>query len=472
MAQAFDALSDFHEGAERGHAQDFAVDDIADVVRGEERFPDIGLKLLNAQGQAALVGFDRQNHGFHAVALLQYFGRMLHALGPAQIADVDQAVDAVFNLNESSEVGKVTNAAFDGHADREFFMERVPGIWRKLAHAEGNATLSRVHVEHHALDLISDVDQLGRMLHALGPGHLADMDQAFNALFEFDESSVVGDADDASGDMCADRITMLGVEPRIGRELLEAERDPLLFFVVLEDFDLNLIADVHQVFGVGKASPGHVGDVEQAVETAEIDEGAIFSEVLHDSCENRAFFQVFQSLRTLFVLLAFEQFLARDHDVAAFLVELDHGDFERLAFHAIEIADRTKINLRAGQERMRAHDVDGEAALNAINDNCLDRLLFVMSLFDFFPSVNALRFLVREVDVALFGFAFFAHHVDFIAGLELRIAFVIKHFGKRQHAFRLGADVDDDMRAGQLQNGALDNAIVTDGLFGLRGEGF
>src|SRR6201997_294405 len=71
--------------------------------------------------------------------------------------------------------------------------------------------------------------------------------------FECDEGSVVGDTDDASGDVRARRITVLGVEPRIGRELLESQRDALFIFVVLENLDLNLIADVDQVLGVSQA---------------------------------------------------------------------------------------------------------------------------------------------------------------------------------------------------------------------------
>ena len=37
---------------------------------------------------------------------------MLDALGPGQIADVNQAVDAVFDFDEGAEVGHVANAAF------------------------------------------------------------------------------------------------------------------------------------------------------------------------------------------------------------------------------------------------------------------------------------------------------------------------------------------------------------------------
>ncbi len=307
---------------------------------------------------------------------------------------------------------------------------------------ERNAALGRIHVQHHALDLIANIYQLRGMLHALGPSHLADVDQAFDALLEFDERSVVGDADDASADVRALGITVLGIEPRIGRELLESQRNALLLFVVLQNFDLNLIADVHQIFGMSEASPGHVGDVQQAIEPAEIDERAVLGEVLDDAGEDGTLFQMLQGLGALFILLAFEQVLARDHDVAALLVELDDGDFDGLALHAVQIADGAQVDLRAGQERMRAMDVDRQTALDAVDDDGLDGLLLVVGLFDFFPGVNALRLLVREVDVAFFGLALVAHDVDFIAGLELGIALMIEHLRKRQHAFRLGADID------------------------------
>ena len=170
------------------------------------------------------------------------------------------------------------------------------------------------------------------MLHALGPGHLADVDQAFDALFQFDECAVVGDADDASADVRADRIAMLGVQPGVGGELLEAERNALLVFVELQHLDLNLVADVDQVAGMGETSPGHVGDVQQAVEAAQIDECAVLGEVLDHAGQHGAFFQMLERLGFLFVLLFFQNLLARDHDVAALLVQLDDGDFEDLAF--------------------------------------------------------------------------------------------------------------------------------------------
>ena len=340
-----------------------------------------------------------------------------------------------------------------------------------MTHAERNPALGRIDVDHYALNLVAYIDKLGGMLHALRPRHLADVNQAFNALLQFDECAVVGDANDAPRDMRSHGIAVLGVEPRIRRELLESERNPLLIFIVLEDLNLNLVADIDEVFRVRETSPRHVGDVEQAVETAEIDERAVLGKVLDDPSQNRAFFEMFERFRALFSLLAFEQLFARDDDVAALFVQLDDRDFDGLAFHAIEIPDGPQVHLRAGQEGVRSEDVDRQSALDAVNDDGLDWLFLVIGLLDLFPGMNALGLLVRKRDVTFLGLALVAHHVDFVARLKLWLAFVIEDLRKRQHAFRFRADIYDHMGGRELKHGAFDHAVFADRLFGFGGEG-
>jgi len=63
--------------------------------------------LLDAKRQAALVRLNREHDSLHPITLFQDFGRMLHALGPTEVADVNQAINAVFDLDESAEVGQV-----------------------------------------------------------------------------------------------------------------------------------------------------------------------------------------------------------------------------------------------------------------------------------------------------------------------------------------------------------------------------
>ena len=275
---------------------------------------------------------------------------MLDPLGPAQIADVDQAVDTIFDLDERAEVGQVSYPAFDRRAHRIFLMQSVPRISCKLPHAQRNPALLRVHVQHYAIDVVADIHQLRRMLHAFGPRHFADVHQSFDALLQFDKRAVISDADHASTNVCAHGITMFRIQPRIGRELLEAQRNALLVLVELQHLHLDLIAYVDQVAGMSEASPRHVGDVQQTIDAAEIDECAVVGEVLDHAGQDRAFLQVLQSLGSLFTLLAFQHLLARDHNVAALLVQLDDGNFETLALHRIQIARRTQVGLGAGKK--------------------------------------------------------------------------------------------------------------------------
>ena len=101
------------------------------------------------------------------------------------------------------------------------------------------------------------------------------MHQSLDALLQFDKGAVIGHAEHPATYPGADGIALDRIQPRIGGELLEAERYALLFAVELEHLDLDLVADVHQVAGMGEAAPGHIGDVQQAVDSAQIDERTV-----------------------------------------------------------------------------------------------------------------------------------------------------------------------------------------------------
>ena len=59
-----------------------------------------------------------------------------------------------------------------------------------------------------------------------------------------------------------------------------------------------------------QASPRHIGDVQQAVDSAHVDKRAILGQVLDDAGKDAAFFQVLEGLAALFVLLFFQKLLA------------------------------------------------------------------------------------------------------------------------------------------------------------------
>src|SRR5215472_2460868 len=96
---------------------------------------------------------------------------MLHPLGPRQIGNVNQPVNALFDFDESAEIGELSYAAFDNGADGVTVSNGGPWIGLELLNAQRNAPVAWFHFEDHGLNLVADLDHLAGMLHAAAPGH-------------------------------------------------------------------------------------------------------------------------------------------------------------------------------------------------------------------------------------------------------------------------------------------------------------
>ena len=198
-----------------------------------------------------------------------------------------------------------------------------PRIGQGLLQAEADAPLLRIDIEHHHLDLLAGRDDLAGVHVLLGPAHLGDVDQPFDPRLQFDKGAVVGDVGDAAAELGAGRVFELDALPRIGFELLHAERDALRLGVEADDLDLDVLADIERLGRVVDAAPGDVGDVQQAVDAAEIDEGAVIGDVLDDAVEDLALLEAGDELGALLGAALLEHGAARHDDVAARAVHLE-----------------------------------------------------------------------------------------------------------------------------------------------------
>ena len=125
--EALDARQDLDERAERDDLRDPAVHDVALLVGVEHSLPRVGLRLLEAERDALAVAVDVEHLDAHRLADLEHLGRMVD-VAPAQLGDVDQAVDAV-EVDERAEVDDVRDHALDDLAD----VERVEDALAHLA---------------------------------------------------------------------------------------------------------------------------------------------------------------------------------------------------------------------------------------------------------------------------------------------------------------------------------------------------
>ena len=251
-----------------------------------------------------------------------------------------------------------------------------------------------------------------------------------------------------------DRIPLDHGRPGIRHELLVAERDALGARVVLEHDDVDLVADAHHFRGMRDAAPRHVGDVEQAVDAAEVDERAVIGEVLHRAAEHLALRERIERRLLLLGVLFLDEDLAREDDVAALLVDLDDPHAQLLPLQGVEVADGPHINLGSRQEGAHA-DVDRQSSLDALDDAADDHLAFLVGLLDLVPNFHLLRFFAREHHVALAILGALEQHVDDVVGLRGHLAVLVDELFDRDHAFGFEADVHDHFRGRHLHDAAF-----------------
>ena len=80
--------------------------------------------------------------------------------------------------------------------------------------------------------------------------------------------------------------------PWVRCELLQAECDAFLLLVEVEDDDVDLLVERNHLVRIAYAAPRQVGDVYESVDTAEVDEYTVGSDVLDGTLEDLSLLQV------------------------------------------------------------------------------------------------------------------------------------------------------------------------------------
>jgi len=161
----------------------------------------------------------------------------------------------------------------------------------------------------------------------------------------------------------------------MGLELLQTQRDTLALLVVVEDDDVELLAELHQFRRMRNATPGEVRDVQQAVDAAQVDEDAEVRDILDGAFEHLTGLHLRENLLALLLELFLEQGPVRDDDVFVGRVDLDDLELHAFADVGVEVAHGPHVDLRTRQEGFQAiEDFGDHAALDAAHDRTLDDL--------------------------------------------------------------------------------------------------
>src|SRR6185437_528361 len=221
--EAFEIAPDVHDHAlvhEAGHR---AAHIGAYGIRLTNAQPRIFGGLLEPQRDALVLGVDVEDYDIHGVALLDDLGRVLHALRPGHVRDVNESIDPRLDLDERTKGCEVADLAREARSHRILVRQHDPRILLRLLHSQRDFLLGGIHLEHDGLHHLANGHQLGWMPHVARPAHLADVHESFDARFELDERAVVRDGNDLAVHTCAHRILLGHILPRIALQLLQAE---------------------------------------------------------------------------------------------------------------------------------------------------------------------------------------------------------------------------------------------------------
>src|SRR5271165_4202139 len=245
--------------------------------------------------------------------------------------------------------------------------------------------------------------------------------------------------------------------------------------VDLDDANLDLLADRQHLARMIDAPPGDVGDVQEAVDAAEIHERAVVREVLDRSVDDLAFRQIGDDLVALLGPALLENGAARDDDVATAAIHLE--DLERLGHvhQRSDVAHRADVDLAPRQEGDRPVEVDGEAALDLVEDHPFYLLILLEGLLELDPTLLAPSLVARNDGFAERVLDALEIDLDLIADARGRIAAVVGEFLEGDAPFRLQADVDDghvlfDRDDAALDHRALESLVGAVGLVQKRGK--
>ena len=166
----------------------------------------------------------------------------------------------------------------------------------------------------------------------------------------------------------------------------------MTFAIEFENAHVDFIANVDDFRRMLDALPRHVRDVQQAVDTAEVDERTVIGEVLDRAFDDCAFLQLLEELSAFCAVFLLHDCATGNHNVVALLVELDDFELEHFAFEIRRIAHWAHIDERTWKERADEVDLDGEAAFDAAIDDALDDFLLLERCLESRPRTGALGF--------------------------------------------------------------------------------
>src|SRR4051812_46693224 len=332
-----------------------------------------------------------------------------------------------------------------------------------LLQRQGDPAPLEVDVDDLDVDLVVDVDDLlGDLDVALG--QLGDVHEALDALRDADEGAERHELGDATRHDLPDRMGAGEGLPRVFLRRLERQRHALAVHVDVEDLDGDLLADLDDLARVVDVLPRQLGDVDETVDTAEVDERTEVDDRRDLALADLPLLELGEEVLPDLALRLLEPRAAGQHDVVAVLVELDDLGFELLADERLQVTHSAHLDERRGQEATQA-DVEDEAAFDDLDDRAGDDAVLVLDLLDRAPGALVLRALLGEDQPPFLVLLLEDKRLDVVADRHDLVGVDVVLDGQLttgDDALGLVADVEQDLIAVDSDDLALDDVAVVE----------
>src|SRR5512145_3072488 len=111
------------------------------------------------------------------------------------------------------------------------------------------------------------------------------------------------------------------------------------------------------------ASPRHVADMKDAVDPAQVDEGAVAGNILHGAFKNHALLQYLEHLLFQGIAFFLQQNSAGKDNVASGAVKFKNGEAVSCTDKFVQISGGTDVHVRARKESRHA-DINFESSFD------------------------------------------------------------------------------------------------------------
>ena len=178
-----------------------------------------------------------------------------------------------------------------------------------------------------------------------GPAHFRNVNQTFNTVFKLYKCAVIGNVGYFAFVNLADFVFAFDIGPGIGFKLFHTQTDALGVFVEFDNLNFNSLADRQNFCRMIDTAPRNIGNVQQTVNTAQINKCTVIGNIFDNTFQNGAFFKVMNQFGTGFGSGFLQNDAARNDDIAANLVHFQNLERLNNAHQRRNVADRTNINL-------------------------------------------------------------------------------------------------------------------------------